>query len=184
MEPAIKPATQRTRSGVVGVIATEATFQGDLFASLIARYAGDVHVIPQVCPGLVGAVEAGALENEETDGLLRACLEPLLHAGMDHLVLGCTHYPFLTPAIERIVGPGVSVIDPAPAVARQTARVLGCTPAVGDWSEAGDVEPAFLTTGDPASFKNVAARLLDVPEHALRVRAVRWRSAELVGLTT
>jgi glutamate racemase len=179
MEPAVKPATLRTRSGAVGVIATEATFQGDLFASLIARYAGHVRVIPQVCPGLVRAVEVGALESDETDGLLRTCLEPLLHEGIDQLVLGCTHYPFLTPAIERIVGPGVSVIDPAPAVARQTAWVLGGTLAVNRRSQSTIGEVTFCTTGAPAAFARIAARLLNAPSDALRMEALEWRDGDL-----
>lgn len=184
MEPAVKPATASTRTGAVGVIATEATFQGDLFASLLERYAGDVRVIPQVCSGLVAAVEAGALDSDETDELLRGCLAPLLAEDIDQLVLGCTHYPFLAPAIRRIVGPRVSIIDPAPAVARQTARVLGRDVVEG--VSAGDscaVRPgqdAFCTTGGPAAFAAIAARLLDVPEQDLGVEPLRWREGRLL----
>jgi len=104
MEPAVKPAVERTRTGVVGVIATQATFQGELFASLLERYAGDVGVLIQACQGLVEAVEAGALDTPETEALLRHYLTPLIEAGADQLVLGCTHYPFLRPLIERVVG--------------------------------------------------------------------------------
>ena len=111
-----------------------------------------------VCPGLVGAVEAGALESDRTRGLLRDCLEPLLRENIDQLVLGCTHYPFLARAIQQIVGPDVSVIDPAPAVARQTERVLGA--AAGDRvrppDRAGEVE--FNTTGEPTTFAAIGAR--------------------------
>ncbi|RME36964.1 MAG: glutamate racemase [Thermoflexia bacterium] len=82
MEPAVKPAVQRTRNGRVGVIATPATFQGELFASLLTRFGRDARVLPQVCPGLVEAVEAGALEAPETEALLRSCLAPLLAAGI------------------------------------------------------------------------------------------------------
>ena len=124
MEPAVKPAVERTHNGVVGVIATQATFQGELFASLVARYAAGVRVLTQVCPGLVEAVEAGRLDTPETEARLRQALTPLIEGGVDQLVLGCTHYPFLRPAIERVVGTNVAVIDPAPAIARQTGRVL------------------------------------------------------------
>lgn len=124
MEPAIKPAAEHTHTGVVGVIATPVTFHGDLFQSLAARFAADVTLHTQPCPGLVEAVESGALDTPETEALLRRYLAPLLDAGIDQLVLGCTHYPFLDDAIRRIIGPDIALIDPAPAVARQTARIL------------------------------------------------------------
>ncbi|MEX1132690.1 MAG: glutamate racemase [Flavobacteriales bacterium] len=124
MEPAIKPAAEYTRSGVVGVIATAATFQTEVYASVVERFGKDVRVMHQACPGLVSAIEAGDLDGPVTEGLLRSWLEPMLREGIDALVLGCTHYPLVRPLIERIVGPEVRVIDPAPAVARQVARLL------------------------------------------------------------
>lgn len=124
MEPAVKPAAERSRSQVVGVIATRATFQGELFASVVERFAQGVKVIEQPCPGLVQAIEAGDLDSPGTEHMLRAWLEPMLAQGMDELVLACTHYPLVRPLIERICGPEVEVIDPAPAVARQVRRVL------------------------------------------------------------
>jgi glutamate racemase len=124
MEPALKPATERTRTRHVGVIATAATFQGELFASLIDRYAADVVVHTQVCAQLVPLVEAGELDTPAARAAVEGYLAPLVAAGIDELVLGCTHYPFLRPLIEEAVGPHVEVIDPAGAVARQTERVL------------------------------------------------------------
>lgn len=124
MEPAVKPAAERSRSQVVGVIATRATFQGELFASVVERFAQGVKVIEQPCPGLVQAIEAGELDSPSTEHMLREWLEPMLVQGMDELVLACTHYPLVRPLIERICGPDVEVIDPAPAVARQVKRVL------------------------------------------------------------
>ncbi|MGB9872209.1 MAG: glutamate racemase [Anaerolineae bacterium] len=171
MEPAVKPAVQRTRNGRVGVIATPATFQGELFASLLARFARDVRVIPQVCPGLVEAVEAGALEAPETEASLRSCLEPLLAAGIDELVLGCTHYPFLRPLMERIVGPGVEIVDPAPAVARQVRRVL----ISAGFPPTGPARHIFYTTGDPAQFAGALERLVGV---RAEVRPLRWDGDE------
>ncbi len=169
MEPAVKPAVQKTRNGRVGVIATPATFQGELFASLLERFARDVRVIPQVCPGLVEAVEAGALDGPETEALVRSCLEPLLEAGVDELVLGCTHYPFLRPLMERVVGSGVEIIDPAPAVARQARRVLEQTGAL----PSGESSPrhAFYTTGNPARFARMLEQLVGVRGD---VRALSW----------
>ena len=175
MEPAVKPAVQRTRTGAVGVIATPATFQGELFASLLERFATDVRVLPQVCPGLVEAVEAGELDTPATERLVRTCLEPLLAAGIDELVLGCTHYPFLRPLIERVVGPGVEIIDPAPAVARQTGRVAARVRA--EASEDGVGRHTFCTTGDPAAFSATLARLIGVHTPA---RSLTWRGDGLV----
>jgi glutamate racemase len=181
MEPAVKPAIERTRGGVVAVIATEATFQGELFASLLERYAHDVDVLTQVCPGLVGAVEAGALEAMETERLLKQCLTPLVEAGVDQLVLGCTHYPFLRAAIEDVVGEGVSVIDPAPAVARQTGRVLARRGTEAkDRGAGGRVgRHVFFTSGDAATFDGMMNRLLLPSEERWTVREVHWRGARL-----
>lgn len=176
MEPAIKPATEQTRSGAVGVIATKATFQGELFASLVERYGQDVTVIPRVCPGLVEAVEAGLFEGPETEALLRKCLEPLAEAGVDQLVLGCTHYPFLRPAIERIVGEGVAVVDPAPAVARQTVRVLA---ERGQPTTRGPGHHTLLTTGDGALFQAMAHRLIPPSVECWEVAEIRWQEGRL-----
>jgi glutamate racemase len=155
MEPAVKPATENTHTGVVGVIATQATFQGELFASLLQRFAHDVKVLTQICPGLVEMIEAGALDTAETESLLRDCLQPLLAAGIDQLVLGCTHYPFVRPTIERIAGPVVEVIDPAPAVARQVGRMVRLHGV-----EAGAGRHTFYTTGDPEVFTAMLERLI------------------------
>lgn len=168
MEPAVKPAVQNTQTGVVGVIATPATFQGELFASLLERFANNVIVLTRVCPGWVEAVEAGMLNTPETEALVRSCLEPLLEAGIDELVLGCTHYPFLRPVIERVVGPGVEVIDPAPAVARQTGRVLA---ARGVGPSRGPARRRFATTGDPERFRAMLSRLIGVDA---QVEPLRW----------
>ena len=185
MEPAVKPAVERTRNGTVGVIATQSTFQGKLFASLVERYAGNVRVLTQACPGLVEAVEAGALDTPATEALLRQCLTPLVEAGVDQLVLGCTHYPFLQPAIERVVGANITVIDPAPAVARQTARVLAqrgleADPSTGSGhrrNRAG--RHLFYTSGDVAAFSTMIERLFPTVEGDVEVQAARWREGRL-----
>jgi len=174
MEPAVKPAAENTRTGVVGVIATPATFQGELFASLLERFASDVDVRTQVCPGLVQAVERGEVDTPEAEQLLRRCLAPLLEAGIDELVLGCTHYPFLRPLIQRIVGPRVEIVDPAPAVARQVGRVLTQHHLPGHRAPAR--RHLFYTTGDPGAFSTVAERLLGAP---LQVHGLSWQSGHL-----
>lgn len=158
MEPALKPAAERTRSGRVGVLATTATFQGELFASLMDRFAGGVSVHCAACPDLVPLVEAGDLGSERARAALRAHLAPLLAAGVDQLVLGCTHYPFLRPLLAEVAGPGVDIIDPAPAVARQVRRLLEARGA-----PAGDRAPprhAFFTTGPAGPFAAALNALL------------------------
>jgi glutamate racemase len=155
MVPAVKPAAEQTRSGVVGVLATAATIQGELLDEVVMRWAGATTVVRQACPGLVEQIEAGALDAPATGALIERYLHPLLAAGADTIVLGCTHYPFLIPQIQRIAGPGVRLIDAAPAVARQAARVLEMRGQLHPGrSRIGQI--AYATTGDHERF----ARLL------------------------
>ena len=137
MEPAIKPAILHTRTGVVGVLATAVTFTGELYHNTLAHYTaeqGSLKVIEQVGYGLVEAVESGKTHSEETIALLHKYIDPMLEAGADHIVLGCTHYPFLTEEIERITEGRAVVVNPAPAVARQAARLYPDTArSGGDW---------------------------------------------------
>lgn len=150
MEPAIKPAAEQTRSGVVGVLATPATFQGELYASVIERFATGVEVLQDTCPGLVMEIDAGNLATSRVRAILERALDPMLVRGIDTVVLGCTHFPFVIPTIEEIVGPEVRVIDPSPAVARQVQRLLDANGLVPSDSQAG--QKRYLTTGDPAKF--------------------------------
>ena len=158
LEPAVKPAVAHTRSGVVGVMATPATFQGELYRATVGRHASDVQVVEQVCIGLADLVEAGDLEGPACDALLQRFLEPMLAAGADTIVLGCTHYPFVIEAIRRLVGPGLAVLDPAPAVARHLGHVLRQRGLAR--LDAADGGYAFFTTADPVSFDRSVARLV------------------------
>ena len=124
MEPAVKPAALSTKSGVIGVLATEGTLHGSKYLDTRSRWESEVRIEERVGKGFVELVESGRLDGPETEATVRESLQPLLDGGADVIVLGCTHYPFLRPVIERIAGEGVTVIDPAPAVARQTLRVL------------------------------------------------------------
>lgn len=172
MEPAVKPAAAHTQTGVVGVLATPATFQGELFNSVVERFASGVRVVPQVCPGLVQQIEQGALDAPETEGMLRGWLEPLLAQNIDVLVLGCTHYPFVIPLLEKICGPNVRVLDPAPAVARQVSRVVGEQRSSN--GQRGTLR--YFTSGDPAAFRQTVAKL---GGEAAQVEAVSWVGARL-----
>lgn len=176
MEPAVKPAAALTRNGVVGIMATPATFQGRLFKATAGRHASDIRLINQVCDGLAEQVEAGHLEGPDTQALLRRCLAPILAAGADTVVLACSHYPFVIEPIRDIVGPGVTVIDPAPAIARHLGDVLAVQGLQRDGQRQGT--HAFVTSGDAAHFAKSLLRLTGVRS---AVEAVRWRSGALLG---
>lgn len=150
MVPAVKPASLTTRTGVVGVLATPATVAGDLYADVVQRFAGGVEVVQEIGEGLVAAVEAGQLDRPETEALLRRYLDPMLVAGADTIVLGCTHYPFLEPAIRHIVGPAVFILDPSPAIARQVERVLEQRGLRATRERPG--RHVFFTSGNPEAF--------------------------------
>ena len=125
MEPAVKPAVLASVSGKIGVLATTGTLRSARFAALLERFASDVEVITQPCPGLVELIEAGQLDSPETSALLNRYLEPLLQAGCDTLILGCTHYPLLKPLLQTLVPNGVQLIDTGKAVARRLQSELG-----------------------------------------------------------
>lgn len=180
MEPAVKPAAEQTQTKVVGVLATPATFQGDLFASVVERFAQGVTVLREVCPGLVQQIEAGEVDTAQTEALLRGWVEPMLARNIDVLVLGCTHYPFVIPLLEKICGPGVRVIDPAPAIARQVGRVLAANgPAAaqeGARLAGGRGRLTYYTSGQGETFKRVLLRLEIEPGE---VRTVQWLGGDL-----
>jgi glutamate racemase len=168
MEPALKPAAELTRSGAVGVLATPATFQGALYSSVVERFAQGVTVLEDTCPGLVGQIEAGALDGIETRRILERALIPMLAKNIDTIVLGCTHYPFVIPVIQSIVGTQVRVIDPAPAVARHVERVLAAHNLLQPGLEDSPVAPVrYITTADAGRFKCQIEQMLgksSIPE--------------------
>ena len=172
MEPAVKPAAELTRSRVVGVIATPTTFQGELFASVVDRFAQGVTVLTQTCPGLVEQIEAGRADSPETKTILRESLAPLRAQKMDTLVLACTHYPFARKAIEMIVGPEVTIVDPAPAVARQAARVVAA-------SGEGDGRTILVTSSEAERLAQFAKRVVGVSG---AIERAAWSENALVAL--
>jgi glutamate racemase len=158
IEPAVKPAAEHTHTGKVGVLATPATFQGALYASVVERFANGVELFQNTCPGLVQQIEQGHLSGEETRRILEDALLPMLESKIDTVVLGCTHYPFVIPLIQQIVGDNVRVIDPASAVARQTERLLATRGMRTPSTLKGEVK--FYTSGDPAALTSLLPVLL------------------------
>jgi len=152
MEPAVKPAAAATRSGVVGVLATTGTLQSAKFAALLDRFANDVRVVTQPCPGLVERIESGDLDSEPLRQLLQGYVQPLLAAGCDTLILGCTHYPFLRPLLATMVPADVAIIDTGAAVARQLQRLLVERNLL---AEGPAREAAFWSSADPQLLSSV-----------------------------
>ncbi len=177
MEPAVKPAAEHTQSGVVGVLATPATFQGALYASVVERFANGVVLLQHTCPGLVNQIEQGDLNGPQTRAILEDALLPMLAQGIDTVVLGCTHYPFVIPLIQEIVGENVRVIDPAPAVARQVRRVLEAKGMKRPEGGSGSVR--VFTSGTVSTLQSLLPRLLG--EEAL-IESVVWEGESAVRL--
>ena len=158
MVPAVKPAAAATRSGKIGVLATPRTVTGESLAALIREHARHTQVYPVPAPGLVELVEEGKLEGPEVDAALRPLLCPLLEKGVDTVVLGCTHYPFLRAPIQEMGGQGLAIIDSGEAVARRTRDVLREAGLLRDSDEQGSLE--LYTGGEPLHVGEVASRLL------------------------
>lgn len=124
IEPAIKPAALKTKTNAIGILATHGTLSSALFSKTSNLFASDITVVEQVGEGIVELIEIGKLHSEEMKGLLNIYLKPMIEANIDHLVLGCTHYPYLTPILLEILPKHVKIIDSGEAVARQTKAVL------------------------------------------------------------
>ncbi len=155
IEPAVKPAAEATQTGIIGVLTTQATADGPLYRRVLAQFATDVQVLTRVSPDLVALVESGEQDSDEGRAIVRRAVEPMLEAGADHIVLACTHFPFLAEAIAEIAGLNVRLIDPVPAVARQTARLWPsdcATPPTRD----------YLTSGSTATLEVMLQRLIGV----------------------
>ncbi|EDP97461.1 glutamate racemase [Kordia algicida OT-1] len=124
IEPAIKPAALQTKSGTIGILATKGTLSSELFHKTSDLYANGVQIIEQVGEGLVPLIENGKIESPEMEKLLKLYLTPMLHANIDYLVLGCSHYPYLIPKLQSFLPKHVKIIDSGIAVARQTEAIL------------------------------------------------------------
>ena len=156
LEPAVKPAALTTRTGIIGVLATERSLQGDHFRQAEARYGSEVQIVKAVGEGFVEAVERNEEQSAETEALVRRVIEPIVAAGADKIVLGCTHYPFLRDVIAKVAGEGVEIIDSAAAVARRVISLL----EEHNLASVGDAvaEYRFLSFADEAYCERLRAK--------------------------
>lgn len=153
IEPAVKPAVASSQSGIIGVMATTGTVRGERLRSLISRYGGTSSVLTMACPGLVELIEDGLGHSSQTLDLLGQYVTPLVAAGADTLVLGCTHYSFVADRISELAGSSVTIIDPADAVARQIGRTIRL-----DGTEGG---MRYETSGDPVRMRRQLHEMFD-----------------------
>ena len=124
MEPAIKPAAQQTRTGVVGVLATAGTLKATKYIDTKEKWSQDIKVVEHIGQGFVELVENGTVTGPEAEAVVEQSVRPLVEAGADTIVLGCTHYPFLSETIIKVAGRPITLIDPAPAVAKHLLEVM------------------------------------------------------------
>lgn len=155
LEPAVKPAALSTQSGRIAVLATPATLKTDRFNRLVDNHGSGVEVIKIPCPGFVELVEAGEISGDKAVASIREVIEHSI-GGVDRVVLGCTHYPFLRDAVAEVVGEGVEILDSGEAVARQVQRVLQERSLL---REDGSGSFTFYTTGDPETVGPIVSRL-------------------------
>ncbi len=171
MEPAIKPAAEFTHTGKVGVLATPATFQGELYSSVVERFANNVEIFKNTCDGLVVQIEKGNFETKETRSILEKALLPMLKKNIDTVVLGCTHYPFVVPLIKEIVGDKVNVIDPTSAIVRQVARMLSENGLQGQLSNNNQID--IFTSGKIDIMKPILYKLFN---KEMEVNKIEWKN--------
>ena len=154
MEPAVKPAAINTRTGAIGVLATKGTFKGELYLRTLHKFASNAKVIEQIGEGLVELVESGDTRSPKARELVGKYVIPMIEQGVDHIVLGCTHYPFLEETIREFTSDNVTIVNPAPAVARRAAEILSGRRnvlrerGIGCPVEGSGLESTFVTTGD------------------------------------
>lgn len=149
MEPAVKPAALNTRTGAIGVLATKGTFKGELYLRTLHKFASNATVLEQVGEGLVELVENGETDTPQARKLIGKYIRPMLEQNADHIVLGCTHYPFLENVIREFAGEGVEIVNPAPAIARRAGEVLQARRESAGKHIVGEKgQNRFVTTGN------------------------------------
>jgi len=157
VEPGVKPAASNSATKKIAVLLTKAASQGTRFFDLVDKFAEGVEVLTFPAPGLVEFVEDGKLDGSEVEQALRVILQPVIDSGVDQLVLGCTHYPFLLPAISRILPPSINIIDTGLPVAKRLKADLEIKKI-----SKGSGKISLFTSGDPDKFSELAGRLLGI----------------------
>jgi len=167
--PAIKPAAENTQSGVVAIISTPATAKSKTLKQLIKKHCRDITVFNIGCKNLEDAVENGKSKDVEISDLLKKYLKRVKYSDADHLVLGCTHYPFLKDVLEKIMNPSVKIIDSGPAIAKQAQSLLTAH-SIKNTDKKGRGKTSYLTTGDAVKFSIIAEQLLGNPVKAKTIK--------------
>ena len=162
IEPAIKPAALQSKTRCVGILATKGTLSSALFARTADLYSKDTRVIEVVGTGLVQEIEKGQKDSPLVEAMLKELLKPMLEAGIDYLVLGCSHYPYLIPTLKKLLPEHVSIIDSGMAVAKQTKVVLQSLDLLANEQQS---PPQFFTNGNP----QVLSNLVSTPEASYEV---------------
>jgi glutamate racemase len=187
--PAVKPAAKLSRTGKVGVASTEASARSDFLRQLIEEHAGGVEVMAVGCPRLVTMVEAGCLDGPEVETVIREYIQPMLDGGIDTLVLGCTHFPAIRNAFQRVVGPEVTIIDSGEAIARRTRYLLTKLELLADPDGrlyTGPRTPSsreeFWCSGPAEDFANVASVILNSPVRARQAEGMLLQPNEVAGV--
>ena len=152
IEPAIKPAAINSKTHKIGILATQGTLNSALFHENVAKFT-DIKIIEQVGHGLVQLIENGELESDEIRQLLQTYLKPMVDANIDYLVLGCSHYPYLIPAIKKLIPSTIQIIDSGEAVARQTKHLLSTK--IGLRLETENSKQVFYTNGKQSVLKAI-----------------------------
>lgn len=161
IEPAIKPAALRSKTKCIGVLATHGTIESDHFNRAKENFNDDVQVVTQVGEGLVRLIEQGNIHSDELTQLLTKHLNVLIKFPIDHLVLGCTHYPLLIPVLKNILSPQISIVDPGQAVALQVKRIIMENKLD---TKANQAVHLLFTSGDIQPLKSICQNELNVKD--------------------
>ncbi|NMH87592.1 glutamate racemase [Flavivirga algicola] len=160
IEPAIKPAALQTKNNTIGILATKGTLSSALFSKTSGLFASNKNVIEQIGEGIVELIEAGELQSEEMESLLKVYLKPMIDANIDYLVLGCTHYPYLIPLLVELLPSHVKIIDSGEAVARQTKAILEKNNLLN--TKTAKSNNYFYTNGDPSIMKSLLGNVYNI----------------------
>ncbi len=159
--PGARAAVQATRSRQVGIMATEATVSSQAYQEGLRSLDAGLEVTAVACPRLAPLIQNGDVYSEEVEEAARDCVAPLKQAGVDTVILGCTHYPLIARMLRRLLGPQVSLIDSAEEIAREVGEILARKGISNDEGREGDYR--FLASGDLEEFREVGARFLQLP---------------------